>query len=316
MEYSIYTPTATLKYLNDALIGMNFHILNNFKTVDLNDKNFITEHVKNVDPYFEIFKNSETRLAPVVKKAPVIDKKIILEFENNFCIYFEKCFSNKGVQFSFLSAALELISDFEKDCGTNLIYNFSVHFSKDFNQKLISFYSFLFHVRSVSALNHNNQIEDSAFESVKCDSVNDYLSKTDFTVNDSLIYWQFKKLATPFIGQADIRFEKLLINPLEQSFQKFNHNACALINNLPESFLTYYSAIQLEESLHQIQIDWLLGSSAGLLFRLREELFGLKEGYDKIFWLDAEPSLFKKQNNLKFCFELYESDFTTVKKAA
>ena len=146
--------------------------------------------------------------------------------------------------------------------------------------------------------------------------MNDYLSKTDFTVNDSLIYWQFKKLATPFIGQADIRFEKLLINPLEQSFQKFNHNACALINNLPESFLTYYSAIQLEESLHQIQIDWLLGSSAGLLFRLREELFGLKEGYDKIFWLDTGPSAFKKQNNLKFCFELYESDFTTVKKAA
>lgn len=314
-EFSDYTPTATLKYMNDALIGMNFHVLNGFKSVSNEDKKFVSDYLKHIDPYFEIFKNSSNRLNTVYKKSEPLSKKIVQDFESHFSGFLDKCFSEQGINLKFMSEGLNAISEFEKNFGSALIYNFNVQFSNEFNQKLISFYSFLFHLRTVVAMNHNNQVVDSAFETVKCDSISDYLPKTDFTVNDGLIYWQFKKLATPFVGQSDVRVEKLLVNPLEQAFQKFNHNACALINNLPESFLTYYSAVQLEESLHQIQVDWLLGSSCGLLFRLREELFGLTEGYNKIFWPEATDSNSKKNVSLKFCFELFESDFISIKKA-
>ena len=37
-----------------------------------------------------------------------------------------------------------------------------------------------------------------------------------------------------------------------------------------------------------VQMDWLLGSASGLLFKIREELYGLKEGYDRIFWPHAK----------------------------
>lgn len=314
-----YTPTSTLKYMNDALIGMNFHALNKFKHASKADQQFITNYLKSIDPYFEIYANSSVRLAEINKKSTVhknfTNKEFISHFENEFTQILDKCFANEGVQFKFVDEALNCITDFEKKLGSAFLYNFSVQFSEVFTQKLISFYSFLFHVRTVVAMNHNNQVEDTAFESVKCDSINDYLAKTDFTVNDALLYWQFKKLATPFTGSPDVRVEKLFVNPLEQSFQKYNHNACALINNLPESFLTFHSAVQLEESLHVVQMDWLLGSSCGLLFRLREECYGVQHGYDKIFWPEAGQTKAKRNVNLKFCFELLESDFITTKKA-
>lgn len=314
-----YTPTATLKYMNDALIGMNFHVLNKFKHASKADQQFIHDFLKNIDPYFEIYANSSARLTEINKKSPIhksfTNKEFISHFEKEFTQILDQCFAGEGVQFKFVDEALNCITDFEKKIGSAFLYNFSVQFSEKFTEKLVSFYSFLFHVRTVVAMNHNHKVEDTAFESVKCDSINDYLAKTDFTVNDALLYWQFKKLATPFTGTPDVRVEKLLVNPLEQSFQKYNHNACALINNLPESFLTFHSAVQLEESLHQVQMDWLLGSSCGLLFRLREECYGIQHGYDKIFWPEATQTKSKKHASLKFCFELLESDFITTKKA-
>jgi hypothetical protein len=316
---SEYTPTSTLKYMNDALIGMNFHVLSQFKYASKSDQQFITNYLKSIDPYYEIYANASARLAEINKKSSIHknfkNKEFVSHFENEFTQVLDKCFAQEGVQFKFIDEALNCITDFEKKLESALLYNFSVHFSESFTQKLVSFYSFLFHIRTVIAMSHNNQVEDTAFESVKCDSINDYLAKTDFTVNDALVYWQFKKLATPFIGSPDVRVERLLVNPLEQSFQKYNHNACALINNLPESFLTFHSAVQLEESLHIVQMDWLLGSSSGLLFRLREECYGIQHGYDKIFWTEAHQSKDKRHVSLKFCFELLESDFITTKKA-
>ncbi len=315
-----YTPTSTLKYMNDALIGMNFHVLNQFKQASSSDQQFVSQYLKNIDPYFEIYANSSKRLAEINKKSSIqkkfTNRDFVTHFEKEFSQILEKCFGQDEVHFKTINQALNCMADFEKKLGSALLYNFSIQFSDLFTQKLISFYSFLFHMRTVVTMNHNNQVEDSAFESIKCDSINDYLAKTDFTVNDALLYWQFKKLATPFVGTPDVRVEKLLVNPLEQSFQKYNHNACALINNLPESFLTFHSAVQLEESLHQVQIDWLLGSSCGLLFRLREECFGLEHGYDKIFWPETGNIGQKRSANLKFCFELLESDLITNKKVA
>lgn len=314
-----HTPTSTLKYMNDALIGMNYHFMNQFRNLPQADAQFITHYLKNIDPYYEIYANSAARLNEVAQKAwknsTPNNPSPVAHFEIEFEQFMDNCFSNSEINLKFIGDALNILNRFETSLGSAFLYNFSLQFSENFTQKLISFYSFLFHIRTVVAMNHNNQVEDSAFESLRCDSISDYLPKTDFTVNDALLYWQFKKLATPFIGSADVRVEKLFVNPLEQSFLKYNHNACSLINNLPESFLTFHSAVQLEESLHQIQIDWLLGSSCGLLFRLREEFYGVQHGYDKIFWPEINPHHSHKNTNLHFCFELLESDFIATKKA-
>ena len=219
-----YTPTSTLKYMNDALIGMNFHLLSHFNTATPVEREFISNYLSSIDPYFEIYANSSKRLSDVNKKSKLnIDfahKEFVNHFESEFSQILDRCFQPSGVHFKLVGEALNCISDFEKKIGKAFLYNFSIQFSPSFTEKLISFYSFVFHVRTVVAMSHNNQVDDSAFESIKCDSINDYLAKADFTVNDALLYWQFKKLATPFTGTPDVRVEKLFINPLEQSFFK------------------------------------------------------------------------------------------------
>lgn len=57
-----------------------------------------------------------------------------------------------------------------------------------------------------------------------------------------------------------------------------------------------------------VQTDWLLGSEAGVLFKIREELFGLEYGYEKIFWHDLEKRPTFKPGNLSICCEVDDSD--------
>lgn len=307
-----------LKYLNDVLVSMNFDRLTDYKYCQTQDKKIIENHLRSIDPYFELFRTSHARLQNHIKYPK--NHTRYQKFENQFCDLIDQTFTAEGVQFKFLNKCINAIADFETELGQNLIYNFKVHFSDEFNQKLLSLYSFLFHTRTLFALNHNYKMEDSCFESVKCDSITDYLSKSDFTANDALIYWQFKKLSIPFSGAKDVKIEKLFINPLESAFRQYNHNACTLIDNLPESFLTHSSIQKLEDHLYQIQMDWLLGSGAGILFRLREELYGVTQGYSHIFWPDAQlphsdPSHLTKTQSLNVSFEFGTTDFNQKPKA-
>ena len=227
-------------------------------------------------------------------------------------------FLKDSVDFSKIQKALDLISDFENHLGSPFLYNFSLQLSSAFQSKLVAFYSFLFHLRSVVAIDHNAYVEDSSIESVKCDSISDYLPKSDYTTNDALLFWQFKKLSTPFVGHKDkdVRIEKLLVQPLEKYFNQYNHNACCLIKNLPHSFLNSQSPAQLEETLHHVQMDWLLGSSSGLLFKIREELFGLIEGYDKVFWPESLSMKSKTSSKLRLEFQITLKDLSQEPVAA
>lgn len=309
-----FTPTSALKYMNDALVGMNYHVLNQYQVATPAEKDFIQNYLQEFDPYHKLYQNSAQRLEKQIPKIPKKYNERTQQFEQSVSKMIAQFFSSTDLQFRFLGEILNTISNFEKETETAFIYNFNIQFSKSFTYQLTCFYSFLFHLRTITGLYLNSQVEDSVFEGVKCDSISDYLSKTDFTVNDALLYWQFKKLATPFVGQPDVRVEKLFVNPLESAFLKYNHNACSLINNLPESYLTFYSTVQLEEHLHQIQADWLLGSSCGLLFRIREELYGIHQGYNQIFWPEVQP-LAEKNTPLYFCFEITPADLQIEKTA-
>lgn len=302
------------KYFNDVLVGMNFHALTGYKYASAEDQKFISKYLKEMDPYHQIFESSQNRLKhhiPEVKPSALTEA-----FENEFTTFINDCFTADNLQFHFLNQGLNLIAKFEKDLGKNLIYNFDTKFSDSFNQKLICFYSLLFHVRTLFAVEHNKHTEDLSTESVKCDSITDYLAKSDYTTNDALVYWQFKKLSIPFSGSQDVKVGKLLVDPLESAFRQYNYHACVLIDNLPESFLTNTNVLKLEDKLYKMQMDWLLGSSTGLLFRLREELFGVTEGYNAIFWPEMNSFQQTKSKSLSFFFELKESFLFDQKKSA
>ena len=91
-------------------------------------------------------------------------------------------------------------------------------------------------------------------------------------------------------------------------FKSYSHNGFCLIESLPKSFIQSLHQEELEESLYIAQMDWLLGTDAGLLFRIREELFGLREGYQKIFWPDAEGRPEQYQTSLEVSCHLTAND--------
>lgn len=305
------TPHHPFKYFTDAILGLCYHRMNDFKFLTPVDKKFALQAYNAFDPYSTLFTKSAPRIKALRKEMNVHVGKYET-FEKKMSAVWEKTFSQPSVQFSDLNSALDCLSDFEQSLDVPFLYNFSIHFSEKFNEKLICFYSFLFHLRALVALDHNAHVDDSSFESIKCDSITDYLPKSDYTINDALLYWQFQKLSTPFVGHKDkdTRIEKLFVDPMIKSFNQYNHNACCLIDQLPKSFLNSLSNNELEEALHHVQMDWLLGSESGMLFKIREELYGIAEGYDKIFWQEASASSPKKATSLNISFHLNEKDLS------
>lgn len=316
-RFAEFTPHEPLKFMNDSLVGLQFQKLAGFKTPHHPHLEFVGAAIEAFCPYSQLFYGCHERLKPIFKNAPTLDPKSVQAFEKEWFSFWETQDFSAGINFNKLDQVFDIISNFEAHMKNPLIYNFQLQFSKKFNDHLLSMYSFLFHLRSLIALDHNIHIDDSSFQSVKCDSISDYLPRADFTTNDALVYWQFKKLSTPFMGDKDkdIRVEKLLVDPMQRAFEQYNHNACALIDQLPPDVLANHANSELEHHLHQIQMDWLLGSSAGLLFRLREELYGLHHGYEKIFWTEAANQKNKKPTHFKVCFELHEADIGHKKSA-
>lgn len=316
-RFSEFTPHAPLKFMNDALIGLHLKKMTFFKNCSEREIQFINEALDLYCPYQSLFNNSSTRLQQKLNIHPSKSNIEPEQFENDWFSFWKKTDFTQSFNFNVFGELFNLIAKFEEKTKKPLLYNCTTQFSNKLNDHLVSFYSFLFHLRTIIALDHNAHVDDSCFESLKCDSITDYLPKADFTTNDALIYWQFKKLSTPFVGHKDkdIRIEKLLVEPLQRAFDQYNHNACFLVDQLPPDFLARQSNAELEEELHTIQMDWLLGSSSGLLFRIREELYGLAHGYDQIFWTEASQLKPKKPTSLKICFEM-DSRFTQSKDAA
>ena len=302
------------KYYTDAILALCYHKLTDFTHVTGPHKEFVQEAYQAFDHYTELYQKSHPRVKALGSKH-VHSQKATTAFEKKVQQAWKHAFQNGMISFTKLSDVLNCISDFETQILAPLIYNFSVNFSAEFTEKLIAFYSLLFHLRSVVAVDHNAHAEDASHDVVKCDSISDYLPKADYTVNDALLYWHFKNLSEPYVGAKNharhgAHVEKNLVTPMHQYFQQYSHNACNLIDHLPAQFLHSMKEVDLEEALHHVQMDWLLGSSSGLLFKIREELFGVLEGYDKIFWPEASAGKTKKASVLSLCFELKASDIS------
>lgn len=312
-NYNKFKPSAPFKYMADALTGLSLIKLNHYIKSPVAtphmDYSFTCESWKALDPHIELYERAQPRVRSLQSHLAVVNPSLCAEFESHFNEQFETVLKPWGVDLTALCPLIDTISWFESKMSTPLLYNFGVSFSKPFMDKLHTLFSFLYHLRSIVAIDHNAHQEDPSHDGVRVDAITDYLPRAEYIVNDALLYAQFTKLSQPFSGPKtpDSRVEKLLVNPLEKAFHKFSHNACHLVDNLPKTFINSLNPIELEEALHLVQMDWLLGSPAGLLFKTREEIFALQSGYENIFWKDAEPQFHEKQVSLQLCCELKEA---------
>jgi hypothetical protein len=243
---------------------------------------------------------------------------VVETFEKRFMESLNRSLTPEGFDLKELVGVLDSLHSFETAMKSPLLYNFSCHFSSDFIRHIQALESFLFHLRNLVAIDFNNHIDDPSHEALKVDSVTDYLPKSDYVGSDAVLYWQIKKLIHPFVAgkRSDIRIEKLLAQPIENALRKYAHNACHLIDHLPHSFLSAINSADLEDTLYLVQMDWLLGSGTGLLFKIREELYGLQSGYEKVFWPELENRSPLKAANLRLNIEFNLREILGHKKSA
>lgn len=296
-------PHEPFKYFADALLGLSAQWLQNWAQPV---KAEFPMNWQVLDPHFEIYNKSHHRILALRKQLPSSDSAMLSKFENSFSETVRHAFASEKVDLSDLYPVIEAIDYLEDHGKAPLLFNFSCQFSPDFTEKLQVLYSLLWNLRSLVAIDHNAHISDASHEALRVDSITDYLPKSEYIVNDALLYFQVKKLSEPFIvgKNSDVRIEKLLVSPIQKAFQQYSHNASYLIDHLPMPFLKSLSPADLEEALYLVQMDWLLASEAGLLYKIREELFGLQNGYEKIFWPEWSQAPAKKELQLHVSCEL------------
>ena len=313
-------PSQPSSFLSDLLLGVSFLRLNSYcaspLAVPFVDSSFAQTVWNEFEPHRELFKKSQKRVEALYKEMKPVSPALVQKFEKNFCETLVRIQQPWGFDLRDFSELVSEIEKFEAEIGCPLIYNFNVKFSAQFEEKLLALDSFLFHLRSVVALDHNAHVSEPAFEAVKVDSVQDYIPRADYVVSDALMYWQLKKLAQPWTAgtRSDVKVEKLLIEPIFKAFKKHVHNACFLVDQLPANFLTQFGPENMEEALYLVQMDWLMGSGLGLLFKIREEIYGIEHGYEKVFWHEWQDRDWSQPTALKIAGELSQADFR--KKAA
>jgi hypothetical protein len=287
-------PEAPFHYFSDALVGLSLvHLNQNLKNPFSGPKmnfSFCHEAWLALEPHRELFERSQPRVLALRSHLKSSAPALVEYFERNFTDTLDSALHSWGVDLHHLCHLVEAIDYLETKMSQPLLYNFNLKFSRPVVEKLHYLHSMLFSLRSLVAMDYNAHSNDPTHEACKVDSITDYLSKAEYVANDALLYHSFKKQKERM--KADV-YEQL-----EKSFKTYSHNGYCLIESVPKSFLSSMKSEELEESLYIVQMDWLLGTDAGLLFRIREELYGLIEGYDKVFWPEADGRTQQKQSHL------------------
>lgn len=298
-DFSQFSPQAPFRYQADALLGLSVLLLHpTWKGPHLPASNsqLPLELWRQLEPHAELYNRAHARVQALRSKkasAPSIP------FETGFQANLKSACANWGLDLMDLHELANLINHIEEETDRPLLYNFDFQVTESCLQQLLFLHSLLFNLRTLVAMDYNAYIQEPTHEALHVDSISDYLPRAEYVVNDALLYLQFTK-------QVE-KMQKSAAQSLEQAFLNYSHNGTCLVRNMPPSFLQSMKPELLEESLYLVQMDWLLGSPAGLLYRIREEVFGLIEGYNEIFWPDAQQMKTNKSKVLTVQTELTES---------
>lgn len=295
-DFSNFKPEAPFRYHADALIGLSLFLMHpSWKGPHLPPHTSkIPEGLwKGMEPHHELYLRSHERAEALQGKGKKVDLR---PFEKQLTDLVHSSLHPWGMDLTDLHEIPALIDSLEDKMGRPLLYNFDLEFKPEVVRGFHLLHSLLFNLRTLLAMDYNAYIKDPTHEALKVDSIADYLARGEYIVNDALLYLQFSKMKEKVPAKIAAQ--------LEQSFMNYSHNGTCLVQSLPSSFLKGMQPELLEESLYLVQMDWLLGSEAGLLYRIREELYGLIEGYNQIFWPDVQVKSGKRGEKLSIQCEL------------
>jgi len=305
-------PEEPFHFKADALTALSFLQLSRLRQNPFQpphiDFHFATTSWLAIEPHHEMFVRCQPRVASLRKQLSPRSHQATVHFEHQLTEILESSQTPRGFNLDVLTDLISAVDSMETKSGHALLYNFQVQFSKETIRTLHHLHSLLFNLRVLIAMDHNAYIQDPTYESVQVDSISDYLPKADYVGNDALLYWQFSQMKSQIPESS--------WNQMQKSFHQLSHNATCLIENLPQSFLKALPKDSREDSLYLLQMDWLLGTEAGLLFRVREELYGLLDGYEKVFWPQLEGKPHQPAHQLLINCRLEEKHLFPTQEAA
>ncbi len=298
-DFSNFKPQAPFHYQADALIGLSLFLLHpSWKGPHLppHASKLPQDLWKTMEPHHELFTRSNSRIQDLRQQSkPAAPRE---DFEKRLTDVLMGSLHNWGLDLTDLHELTSVIDDLEDQVSRPLVYNFDFTTTGPTLKILHLLHSMLFNLRTLTAMDYNAYVQDPTHEALRMDSITDYLSHGEHIVNDALLYQQFRKIKDKISAAA--------ASQMEQAFAHFSHNGTWLMQGLPASYLKGMKPEMLEESLYLVQMDWLLGTEAGLLFRIREEIYGLIDGYSQIFWPDANAKRQKNSGKLSIQCELNE----------
>jgi hypothetical protein len=274
---------SSLKYHADLLTGLNLHQLCLPKNSVLN--NHISVALSALDPHYTLNIKAANRISNWLKRSSIVSLNSNLLTQMVEII--KDATSEKGLSVTKLLALIPFFEKMETELKRPLLYNFELDLP---NEILSSFHilsNLLFYVRCLVITDYNQQIQDPTFESIRMDSVHDYLPKLESIARDAAIYSHFIRFET--------QMPTLVAQRLKEVFHNYSSMGVTLIDSVDRVKPSQSFGKDLSESMTQLQFDWLFGTSAGICYRLREELTALRDGYHKIFHLDI-PTDFHQEN--------------------
>lgn len=304
--------TTPFAYLTDALTGLSgakliLHAEENFKKFPQSPG--VVKAWQQLEVSFEMYRRSQVKIKGYLKNESKLSPQTKVLIEDLRRVLTEST-KNNTIKIKTLEDLIEVISQFEQKLNSPLVYNFDVHLPEETTEILLTLYSFLFNLRALIALDYNSQTKDSTFEALRVDSVSDYLADASFVANDTILYHSMMNLTKKH--KVPTEFTK----SMQERFQAWTHNGAILYHSLPESVFKTKDPEELIETLHGLQMDWLLGTPSGVLFRLREELYASKEGFHRIFWPEATPRSSNRHGKLEVACDMGPSEIAGFKKSA
>jgi hypothetical protein len=268
-------------YYTDAIVGLAAYKvlgLSNNSTFQSANTALCALLWEKLEPMLSVYQRSNERLKSLLDaKYSAFGKT----FEANIKEILQDCCNDKTLSFKNLDDLIDTISFLEKKIDVPLLFNRGLLLPHSTMDILHTLYSLLYNLRALVAMEHNAHVQEMCYDGLKLDPVTDYLPNTEENVNSSMLYYHWSSLS-----QHQPHGSKHFHESMEQAFRNFTYYGYHLTKALPLDFFKQKQIDLIEQGLYLFQVDWLLGSPAGLLFRLKEELYGLKESYEKIFWSD------------------------------
>lgn len=274
---------APMPYYTDALVGLSAYklLVHSKEQPSSNEEAIAALLWERIEPMHEVYHRSHQRLRELLNSELASSKS-----ESTFEIQLKEIVKNscsaKGTHLGALLELLNSIQQLEMKRVQPLLFDTQLHLSSSALSILHTIYSLLYNLRALTAIQYNAGSADPLYDGLQIDSIKDYFHSPELLTNDTLLYHHLLVL------KMNGKLSRPGDDSLTQAFVTYLPHTHFLLTRLPETFFINKEHDQLENELYQFQVDWLLGTPAGLLYRIREELIGLREGYQHTFWPELQ----------------------------